>query len=149
MVVEREHRDQRHLQRHDEQRDHGDEDPVAAREVEPRERVAGERADQDHEQRVRDGDLERDQQRVRDRVVVQHHPVVLEGGEARLREDLPPALHRERLRRQDRREEEPERRDEPEQPEQRRATMLTGAFVEEADGLPADGVALGELRLRD
>ncbi len=43
-VVEREDRDQRHLQRHDEQRDHDDEEPVAARELEPGERVAGERA---------------------------------------------------------------------------------------------------------
>ena len=43
-VVEREDRDERHLERHDEQGDHEDEEPVAARELEPRERVAGERA---------------------------------------------------------------------------------------------------------
>ena len=56
-VVEPEHRDQRHLQRHDEQRDHADEHPVAAGEVEPRERVAGHRAEDDDEQRVADGDV--------------------------------------------------------------------------------------------
>ena len=44
-VVEPEHRDQRHLHRHDEQADDDDEDPVAAGEVEPGERVAGQRAD--------------------------------------------------------------------------------------------------------
>ena len=70
LVVEREHRDQRHLQRHDEQRDHADEDPVAAGELEPGERVAGERADDDHDQRVRDRDLGRDHERVRDQPLV-------------------------------------------------------------------------------
>ena len=64
-VVQPEHRDQRHLQRHDEQRDVADEDPVTARELEPRERVAGERADHDDEQRVADGDLGRRLQRGR------------------------------------------------------------------------------------
>ena len=43
-VVEPEHRDQRHLQRHDEEGDHADEEPVAAGELEPGEGVAGERA---------------------------------------------------------------------------------------------------------
>ena len=41
-VVELEHRDQRHLQRHHEQRHDADEQPVAAGELEPRERIAGE-----------------------------------------------------------------------------------------------------------
>ena len=44
-VVEREDRDQRHLQRHDEQRDHDEKEPVAPGELEPRERVRGERCD--------------------------------------------------------------------------------------------------------
>ena len=47
VLVEREDRDQRDLQRHDEQRDHADEQPVATGEVEPRERVAGQRGDDD------------------------------------------------------------------------------------------------------
>ena len=42
-----EDRDQRHLQRHDEQRDHPDEEPVAARELEPGKRIGGERGDDD------------------------------------------------------------------------------------------------------
>ena len=53
VVVEREDRDQRHLQRHDEQRDHDDEQPVAAGEVEPRERVAGQRGDDDRQDACR------------------------------------------------------------------------------------------------
>ena len=56
VVVEREHRDQRHLDRHDEQRDDEDEEPVAARELEPGERVAGERRDDDRQDRAADGD---------------------------------------------------------------------------------------------
>ena len=58
-VVEREDRDQRHLQRHDEQRDDDDEEPVAAGEVEPGERVAGERGDDDRQHRAADRDLDR------------------------------------------------------------------------------------------
>ena len=49
VVVEREDRDQRHLDRHDEHRDDDDEEPVAPRELEPGERVAGERRDDDRE----------------------------------------------------------------------------------------------------
>src|SRR6476660_7208481 len=56
-VGEAKHRDQGHLDRHDEQRDHRDEEPVPPREVEPREGVSRERADEDDEQRVADRDV--------------------------------------------------------------------------------------------
>ena len=52
--VEREDRDQRHLDRDDEHRDHGDEEPVAAGELEPGERVAGHRGDEDRQHRAAD-----------------------------------------------------------------------------------------------
>ena len=51
VVVEREDRDQRHLDRDDEQRDDDQEEPVAARELEPRERVCGEGGDRDRQDR--------------------------------------------------------------------------------------------------
>ena len=57
-VVEREHRDQRHLQRDDEERDHEDEEPVPPGELEPGERVAGERGDEDRQHRAADRDPE-------------------------------------------------------------------------------------------
>jgi len=41
VVVEREDRDQRHLERDDEQRDDDEEEPVASGELEPGERVCG------------------------------------------------------------------------------------------------------------
>ena len=118
VVVQREHRDQRHLQRHDEQRHDHEEDPVAARELQPRERVAGEDADDDRRGRVLPTAI----------CTVVHSEsmiallwktcaVVLPGREARLREDLPPAAHREGLRGQDRGQEQPDRRHQPEQAE--------------------------------
>ena len=77
-VVEREHRDERHLQRDDEQRDHEDEEPVAAGEVEPRERVAGERRDDDREHGAADRDPDGRPERRRDRLVVEDRLVVVE-----------------------------------------------------------------------
>ena len=91
VVVQREDRDQRHLDRDDEQRDDDQEEPVAARELEPRERVGGERGERDRQDRRTDGDENRRPDRRRDRIVVEDLAVVLERREARLREDLPPA----------------------------------------------------------
>ena len=115
-VVEPEHRDQRHLQRHDEQRDHADEEPVATR---------GSRATRTRSRRARRSRRRASVlptamyavvlQRGEQSLVVEHRVVVRPGREARMREDLPPALRREIRCRQDRRDEEAERRDEPEQ----------------------------------
>ena len=100
VVVEREDRDQRHLQRHDEQRDHADEEPVAAREVEPGERVAGERGDDDRQDGAADRDLHRRPERRGDRLVVEDLRRS-SSSVARLgsRDDLPPALFGEVCRR--------------------------------------------------
>src|SRR4051794_11073476 len=117
LVVQLEHRDQRHLQRHDEQRNHADEDPVAAREVEPRERVAGHRADDHDEQRVADRDVRGGLQRVEQALVVEERAVVRPRRLARRAEDLPPAFVRERVGREDRRDEQAEGRHEPERTE--------------------------------
>ena len=65
LVVERENRDQGHLQRHNEERDDADEGPVAAREVEPGEGIAGERGDNDRQERAADRDPDGRQERVR------------------------------------------------------------------------------------
>ena len=91
-VVEAEDWDQRHLQRHHEQRDHDDKEPVAAGELEPRERVRGKGRDQDREERGPDRDLTRGQERVQDRGVVEDRVVVRPGQFVRCREHLPPAF---------------------------------------------------------
>ena len=95
-VVEREDRDQRHLQRHHEQRDHDDEQPVAAGELEPGERVARERRDDDRQDRAADRDL-RPSSTARSvmSLLSSSVAVVRPGREARLREDLPPAARRD------------------------------------------------------
>ncbi len=62
--VQAQDRDQRHLQRHDQQPDHGDEHHVAAPEVHPRERVRSERGDRDRDHRRGDRDREAIQERV-------------------------------------------------------------------------------------
>src|SRR5215208_394188 len=117
VVVEREHRDQRHLQRDDEQADHHDEDPVAAGELEPREGVARKRREKEDDRRIPDRDLGGCPQRRHDRMVLQDRAVVRPRREARMREDLPPSFDGEALRRKDRRQEQAGRRDEPQQPE--------------------------------
>ena len=114
-LVEPEHRDERHLQRHDEERDHDHEEPVSPGEIEPRERVAGEGADEDGKQRAADRDPDRRHERRGDRLVVEDRRVVLERELARLREDLPPAAFEVVLRREQRGQEEADRRNEPEQ----------------------------------
>ena len=58
VVVEGEDRDQRHLHRHHQQRDDGDEEPVAPGELEPGEGVAGHRSDEDRHDGPADRDLE-------------------------------------------------------------------------------------------
>ena len=58
VVVEREDRDQRHLDRHDQQRDDDEEHPVAPGELEPGERVRRERRDRDREDRAAERDPE-------------------------------------------------------------------------------------------
>ena len=75
-VVKPERRDQRHLQRHDQHGDHGDEEPVAAGEVEPGEGVPGKRTDEDDQQRVADGDVRRRLQRPGDAAVVEEGAVI-------------------------------------------------------------------------
>src|SRR6185295_5531379 len=114
LVVEREDRDERHLQRYDEQRHDGDERPIASGKVEPGEGVPGESGDEDREERAADRDPDRRQERVPDRLRVPKASVVLEGQKAWLAENAPPASLREVLRRDERRDEEPEGRYEPE-----------------------------------
>ncbi len=117
-VVEREDRDQRHLDWHDHEADDGDEGPVAPRELDPGERVGGEARDQDGQDGRADRDLRRHEQRVSDRGVVEDHPVVRERRLARLREDVPPAARVRGRGGQERRDEETGGRDQPEDPDQ-------------------------------
>ena len=64
--VEPQDRDQRHLQRHDEQPDDEHEQHVPAAELHPRERVGGERGDGDRDHRRRDRHREAVEERVRE-----------------------------------------------------------------------------------
>ena len=128
VVVQREDRDQRHLDGDDEQRDHDQEEPVAARELEPRERVGSESGDRDRQDRRTDGDENRRPDRRRDRLVVEDLAVVLERRQARLREDLPPACTPDLGGLQQRDEEQAKGRHQPEQPDERE---------QKVDGRPA------------
>ena len=114
-VVEPEHRDQRHLERDYKEPDHADEGPVATRKVEPGERVARERAHDDDECSVADGDVGRGLERRRQPGVVNDVAVVRERRQARVGEDLPPAFGSGLGLRQDRGDEKADRRHQPEQ----------------------------------
>ena len=118
-VVEPEHRDQRHLERDYKEPDHADEGPVATRKVEPGERIARERADDYDECGVADGDVGRGLERRRQPGVVNDVAVVRERRQARVGEDLPPALGGGLRLRQDRGDEEADRRHEPQQADHR------------------------------
>src|ERR671919_651184 len=74
-LVEPEHGDERHLERHDEECDDDDEYPVTSGEVEPGERIAGERSHDYREQRPADRDPHRRHERRRDRLVVKDRGV--------------------------------------------------------------------------
>src|SRR5581483_2705483 len=117
VVEERKDRDQRHLKRYNEQPEDDNEEPVAAGEVDPRERVGRARRDDDRQDRAADRDLRRRDERVRDVRVVPEVAVVLERREAGLREDLPPAVRDEVAGREQRREEQADRRHEPREPD--------------------------------
>ncbi len=83
-------RDEGHLERDRQQRHRGDEQPLAALEVDPCEPVRGERRDRDRDDRGRDRDRHRVQQRTPQVVLGgEHGVVVLPGQLARL--DGPPA----------------------------------------------------------
>ncbi len=114
-VVEREHGDQRHLQWHDQKGDDEDEEPVAAGEVEPRERVAREGGDEDWQDRPPDRDPERRPERRGDRIVLEDGPVVVERQVGRLHQERPPAVRRELGGIEQRDDEEADRRDQPEE----------------------------------
>src|SRR5581483_3935778 len=143
-VVEREDRDQRDLQRDDEQADHPDEEPVAARKLEPGERVAGERPDDDRERGAADRDVERRQQRVGDVAVREEAVVVLPGGEARVGDHLPPTGRVEPVAGHDRGQEEAERRDQPEEADGGE-DQVHGRPRRDADDLGRDALARGGL----
>ena len=119
-VVEREDRDERHLDRNDEERDDHDEQPVAPRELEPRERVGRERGDEDRQECRSERDPQRRPDRRRDRLVVEYRLVVVQRRDARRGQDLPPPRRPDDRRREEGREEEPERGNEPEQPDERK-----------------------------
>ncbi len=72
------HRDQRHLERDDQEPDDDDEQHVPPPELHPREGVGGERRDRDGDHRGRDRDREAVQERVPEPARVQREPVVLE-----------------------------------------------------------------------
>src|SRR4051794_35307378 len=133
VVVEREDRDQRHLDRHDEEADDDDEQHVAARELQPCERVAGHRGDDHQQQRVADRDDRRGDQRARDVVVVEQRPVVVQRRHARVLDDLPPALLRDAAGRHQRREQQAERRHEPQQRDRRHEDLERHARRQPAD----------------
>ena len=133
VVVEGKDRDQRHLDRHDEERDDAEEEPVAPRKLEPGEGVTGERRDEDREDRPADGNPERRPDRRRDRLVVEDVAVVLERGLARLRQDLPPADSPDLGRVDQRGEEEADRRDEPEHADEREEEVHRGPSEEAND----------------
>ena len=119
VVVEPEDGDQRHLDRHEQEPDDQQEEPVAAGELDPGERVAGQRGNEDRHDRRADRDEHRHPERVRDPLVVEHVGVVLERPGARLRDVGPPAGLRRVGRRQQGGDEEPGGRDQPEDRDQR------------------------------
>ena len=113
---ELEQRDQRDLERHDEQRDAHDEEHVAAREAHEREGISRERRDRDREQ----GRRQRHDEAVQERRVharVEHLGVVAEREALleRMEDRRPPAARRGVVRAPDRRHEQPECRDHPEE----------------------------------
>jgi len=77
LVVQSQQRNQRHLQRHDEQPDDDDEQPLATGEVHPAEGVGGEGGDQDRDEGGRDGDLEGIQEGLSDAFGGDHLFIVL------------------------------------------------------------------------
>jgi hypothetical protein len=88
----RKQRDQRHLQRHDEQADDHGEQPLPPRELHPGEGVGREGGDEDGDDRGRDRDREGVDERPVDPLAGQHLAVVVEreGGRDGGDEEHPP-----------------------------------------------------------
>ena len=118
VVVQPKDRDQGHLQRYDQQADHGHEHHVASTELHPREGVRGEGGDRDRDHGRRDGHRQAVQERVPEARRRPAPPVVLERplrGVERVREDRPPSRAVDRFLWAERRDQHAEGRDQPDE----------------------------------
>ena len=120
-AVDLQDRDQRHLDRHDQQCHHDREQDAAAAERDPGEGIRGERGDGDRDGHRRDGHDQAVDERVAhavavdDRLVVRQRPLV---GFERVEQRCPPAGRRDVLRIAHRGDQQAERRDRPQQADQ-------------------------------